>query len=119
MFIHLIHVFNGMPAGRLVVILFFICVLFAGVSSLVNLYEAPVATLQEQFGFSRNRAVIVIAVIGCGSALAIQGIVSEWMDVVSIYICPLGALLAGIMIYWVGGKEYVLEAVNAGREKAI
>ena len=119
MFIHLIHVFNGMPAGRLVVILFFICVLFAGVSSLVNLYEAPVATLQEQFGFSRNRAVIVIAVIGCGSALAIQGIVSEWMDVVSIYICPLGALLAGIMFYWVGGKEFVLEAVNAGREKAI
>ena len=119
MFIHLIPVFNGMPAGRLVVIIFFICVLFAGVSSLVNLYEAPVATLQEQFGFKRMPAVATIGVLGCVSALLIQGIVSEWMDVVSIYICPLGAVLAGVMFYWVGGKEFVLKAVNTGREKPI
>lgn len=41
------------------------------------------------------------------------------MDVVSIYICPLGAVLAGVMFYWVGGKEFVLKAVNTGREKPI
>ncbi len=119
MFIHLIHVFNGMPAGQLVVMVFFVCVLFAGVSSLINLYEAPVATLQEQFGLGRIPAVLVIGVIGCASALSIQGIVAEWMDVVSIYICPLGALLAGVMFYWVGGKEFALQAVNRGRKDLI
>ena len=46
MFIFLVNVFNGMPGGRLVGIVFFICVVFAGVSSIINLYEAPVAFLQ-------------------------------------------------------------------------
>ena len=39
------------------------------------------------------------------------------MDVLSIYICPLGAGLAGIMFFWVCGKKYVEEQVNLGREK--
>ena len=37
------------------------------------------------------------------------------MDVLSIYICPLGAGLAGIMLFWVCGKEYVENQVNKGR----
>ena len=41
------------------------------------------------------------------------------MDVVSIYICPLGALLAAIMFFWVAGKEFAEEAVNIGANKKI
>ena len=41
------------------------------------------------------------------------------MDVVSIYICPLGALLAAIMFFWVGGRKFALEAVNLGARKPI
>ena len=37
------------------------------------------------------------------------------MDVVSIYICPLGALLAGIMFFWVMKKDTALAAVHEGR----
>lgn len=37
MFIYLINVFNGMAGGKIVGIVFYICVLFAGLSSLVNL----------------------------------------------------------------------------------
>ena len=119
MFIYLLNVFNGMPGGRICGMVFYVCVLFAGMSSLVNLYEAPVETLQERCGLKRPAAVAVIAVIGCGVALFIQGIVSGWMDVVSIYICPLGAMLAGIMFFWVAGKEFALEAVNRGAKREI
>ena len=119
MFIYLVNVFNGMPGGEIVGMIFYICVLFAGMSSLVNLYEAPVATMQEKFGLKRFPAVGVIAAIGCIVALLIQGIVSGWMDAVSIYICPLGAMLAAIMFFWVAGEEFVLDAVNKGRDKKI
>lgn len=54
---------------------------------------------------------------GSGRVLLIQGIVSDWMDVLSIYICPLGAGLAGIMFFWVCGKAFVEKQVNTGREK--
>ena len=119
MFIYLVNVFNGMPGGKIVGIIFYICVLFAGMSSLVNLYEAPVATLQEKLGLKRPMAVGCIGLIGCIVALVIQGIVSGWMDAVSIYICPLGAMLAAIMFFWVAGKDFAISAVNEGKNKPI
>lgn len=119
MFIFLVNVFNGMPIGRIIGMIFYICVLFAGVSSIINLYETPVAYLQEKFNASRFLATTIIHIIGCVVAILIQGIVSGWMDVVSIYICPLGAALAGIMFLWVAGKDYVLAAVNEGSPKGI
>ena len=90
---------------------FYVCVLLAGLSSLVNLYEAPVEMMQERFGFRRKIAVAVIAMLGGIISLMIQGIVSGWMDAVSIYICPLGAMLAAIMFFWVAGKDFALTAV--------
>ena len=120
MFIYLINVFNGMGgAGRIVSIVFFVCVLFAGISSIINLYEAPIAFLQDELKLKRVPATALILAVGCGIALCIQHITSQWMDVVSIYICPLGALLAGVMFFWVISKEEALKQVNLGSGKAV
>ena len=35
------------------------------------------------------------------------------------YICPLGAMLAAIMFFWVAGKKFAVDAVNAGADKPI
>ena len=115
MFVYLVNVFNAMPGGRIVGMIFYICVLFAGVSSIVNLYEAPVAFLQEKLHTNRVLSVVIIGVVGGVIALCIQPWTSQWMDVVSIYICPLGALLAGIMFFWVMKKDTALAAVHEGR----
>ena len=120
MFIYLVNVINGMGgAGRLVAMVFFTCVFFAGLSSIINLYEAPVAFMQDELKMKRIPATAVILVLGCFIALCIQRITSQWMDVISIYICPLGALLAGIMFFWVVGKEEALAQVNLGNDKKI
>ena len=119
MFVYLVNVFNGMVGGRIVGMIFFICVLFAGVSSIVNLYEAPVAFLQEKLHLGRIPAVATIGIIGAVVSIVIQPWTSQWMDVVSIYICPLGALLAGIMFFWVLKKETALDAVNEGADRKI
>lgn len=119
MFIFLVNVFNGMPGGRVIGLVFFLCVLFAGLTSLVNLYEVSVEALQDKLRLKRVAAVAVIAAIGTAVSLCIQAIVSDWMDVVSIYICPLGALLAGILFFWVAGKDFVFAAVNEGAGKPI
>jgi len=119
MFVYLVNVFNGMPGGRIVGMIFFICVLFAGFTSIMNLYEAPIAFLQDRFRFKRLPAVAVIGVIGAIVSLSIQPWTSQWMDVVSIYICPLGALLAGLMFFCVLKKETALAAVNDGAKKPL
>lgn len=119
MFVYLVNILNGMPGGRIIGVIFYIAVLFAGLSSIVNLYEAPVATMQEQFKLKRGPAVAVIGVIGVIVALLIQPWTSQWMDVVSIYICPLGAGLAAIMFFFVLPRKEALEEVNRGAKKPV
>ena len=117
MFIFLPALFKSMPGGYIVAIIFFIAVFMAGLSSLINLYEAPIATIQEKLHLGRKASCAIIAAIALIVSICIQGIVSGWMDILSIYICPLGAGLAGIMFFWICGKKYVETQVNTGRDK--
>ena len=119
MFIYLVNVFNGMAVGRIVGIVFFTCVLFAGITSIINLYEVSVAFLQERVHLKRLPATALILIFGGTVAMCIQSITSQWMDVVSIYICPLGALLAGIMFFWVAGRDFAEQQASLGSDKPI
>ena len=119
MFIFLPALFKSMPGGYIVAIIFFVAVFMAGLSSLINLYEAPIATIQEKLHLGRKASCAIIAVIALVVSICIQGIVSGWIDILSIYICPLGAGLAGIMFFWVCGKKYVETQVNTGRDKKL
>lgn len=119
MFIFLPALFKSMPGGYIVAIIFFVAVFMAGLSSLINLYEAPIATIQEKLHLGRKASCAIIAAIALVVSICIQGIVSGWMDILSIYICPLGAGLAGIMFFWICGKKYVETQVNTGRDKKL
>lgn len=121
MFITMPKVFQMMPFGNLFMILFFLAVLFAAVSSLVNLFEAPIESIQERFGVSRKVSVGIIAVIAIIVGIMIEDgdTVSNWMDIVSIYIIPLGALLAAVMFFWVCPKGFAKDQVQIGHNKPI
>lgn len=119
MFIFLPNVFAQMPGGNLLIIIFFLAVTFAGLTSLVNLFETPVEAVQTKFGLSRKKSVAIVAVIGSAIAICIEGIVSGWMDIFSIYFCPIGAAIAGILFFWVCGKDFVREQVDMGARKKL
>lgn len=119
MFIFLPNIIKDIPGGNLILMIFFLAVTFAALTSLVNLFEAPTATLQELFHLPRTAAVAIIGGLGIVVGLLIAPIISPWMDVCSIYICPVGALLAAIMFFWLCGKDYVLRQVNLARTKPL
>ena len=119
MFIFLPNVLSSIPGSGIILVLFFLAVVFAALTSLINLFEAPTATLQELFHLKRPAAALITGGIGIGVGLMIAPIVSGWMDVCSIYICPLGAMLAAIMFFWVCKKDFVLEQVNLARSKPL
>ena len=77
------------------------------------------AFLQEKLKFNRVVSVVVIHAVGLVVALLIQPWTSQWMDLVSIYICPFGAALAGIMFFWIMKKKTALDAVNQGARKPV
>lgn len=121
MFIIMPSVFKQMPMGQLFAIIFFLAVFFAGVTSLMNLFEAPIEALQERFNFSRKVSVSIIAIIGILTGIILEDAqkLGIWMDVISIYVIPLGALLAGIMFFWVCGSKFAREQVQLGSTKEI
>ena len=119
MFITMPTVFKQMPGGSVFMFIFFLAVLFASLTSLVNLFETPVEALQTFFHLSRAKSVGIVAVIATVVGVCIEGIVSGWMDVCSIYLCPLGALLAGVMLFWVCGPKFAREKAQQGAAKPI
>lgn len=121
LFITMPNVFRMMPLGELFAVIFFVAVLFAGITSLMNLLEAPVEALQQRIGLSRLAAIIVVAIISIGVGLLLQdgNALGQWMDIVSIYLIPLGALLAAVMFFWVCGKRFAREAVQSGHSKPL
>ena len=115
MFIYLPYIFKGMGSvGPVISIIFFVAVCFAAFSSLINLFEAPIEALQNSFGMKRVPAVSLVLVVGAVVAVLISDIVSGWMDVCSIYLCPIGALMAAVMFFWVCGRDFAADEINRG-----
>ena len=56
-------IFAGMSFGRLVGIMFFTLVLFAALTSSIALTECAVSTSRDEFGWSRKKGTLVMAVI--------------------------------------------------------
>ena len=119
MFIYLVDVFNRMPGGWLVQIMFFAGVSSAGITTLITIYEPGVALANKKLGMSRWLTTVVILAIGCVTAISIQSMTAQWMDILSIYICPMGALMAGVAFFWMQDKDKALQAVNEGSQHPV
>ncbi|WP_312644238.1 sodium-dependent transporter [Hydrogenoanaerobacterium sp.] len=121
MFITLPKVFAQMPMGRLFATLFFISVLFAGVTSLVNMFEVCAEAAQKKLKLTRTPAVLLVGalVFAVGIFIEYEPYMGAWMDAITIYVVPFGALLGAVMIFWVLGIEKIGAELNLGRKKPI
>lgn len=121
MFVTLPSVFQQMPFGQVFAVLFFVAVICAAVTSLVSLFEAPIEMLEANFGLSRRLAVAIVAVVALGVGVFIESAdsIGSWMDAVSIYALPLGALLAAVMFFWVCPRGTSREQVSLGRKRLV
>ena len=86
----------------------------------MNLLESPVEALQKRLGWSRISSITLVGIVTAGIGIFVEGgLLSPWMDTISIYVIPLGALLAGITMFWVCGKTFDRNAVQLGRRRSL
>ncbi|KLI55545.1 sodium-dependent transporter [Brachyspira hyodysenteriae] len=118
-FISIPLVFQKMPFGYFFSILFNISILFAAISSLINLMECPIEALENRLKLSRKVSVITIGIIMIAIGIFIERAdrVGSWMDFVSMYIVPTGAMLSAVMIFWVIGMKTFRENAEKGMNK--
>lgn len=118
LFVTLPKILQDIPMGQLFAIILYTAMIFAGVSSLQNMFEAVAESLLHKFPkFNRGMILIFLSVVCLGFGLNMETIVSwgPWMDLVSIYIIPLGATLGAISWFWIMKKEDLLFEINKGR----
>jgi NSS family neurotransmitter:Na+ symporter len=121
MFLTLPKVFAQIPAGRWMSVIFFLSVLFAGVTSLVNLFEVCSEAIQTHVHLSRKKSILLVGlvVLLVGIFIEYEPYMGAWMDMITIYVVPFGAVLCAIMVYWVLKDRKILDELNQGRKKPI
>ena len=120
LFVVLPTILQDIPLGRLFAIILYVAMIFAGVSSLQNMFEAVGESLIHKFPkLSRSLVLILMCVICLGFGINMEAISQwgPWMDLVSIYIIPLGAMLGAVSWFWIMKKEEFLSEINRGRNQ--
>ena len=128
LFVVLPSILQKMPGGRIFGIILYLVVVFGGISSLQNMLEVVAESLMHTFkGLKRTAVITVLGVITFGIGVfmepiaetkgAILGGWGAWMDLVSTYIIPIGAVLGAVSWFWVMKKDELLDEINTGAKK--
>lgn len=120
LFVTLPTILQGMPFGRIFAIILFTAVVFGGVSSLQNMFEVVGESLMYKFPkLKRGPMLALLAIICFGIGVNMHRIEvwGPWMDLVSIYIIPIGATIGAISWFWIMKKTDLLSEINLGAKK--
>lgn len=121
LFVTLPTILQDIPFGRIFAIILYLAMIFAGVSSLQNMFEAVAESLLHRF--PKLSRPLVLGLLGavcllCGVGMETIDRWGPWMDLVSIYIIPIGATLGAVSWFYVMKKDRLLEAVNLGSRRS-
>ena len=112
-------VFNSMPMGHVVSIIFFTLLAIAAITSGISLLEVVVAYFIDQRGWQRKKAVIIVGssifAFGIPSGLSFGAMAELKLagmtffdhvdNIASNYLLPLGGMLTAIFVGWVWGTN--------------
>ena len=137
MFITIPKVFASMGLGGAVGVLFFLLVLFAAVTSSIALTESAVSTFQDELGWSRRKATVLVGVImvalgtlsslGYGPLAGVTVLGMQFLDffdfLTNSVMMPIAAIATCLLVSRVVGVERieqeVLEGEGAFRRKRV
>ena len=125
MFITIPKVFDSMGMGTFVGILFFLLVLFAAVTSSIALTESAVSTFEDEFGWGRKKATVIIGVVmlalgslsslGYGPLVGIEIIGMQFLDffdfLTNSVMMPIAAIATCLLVSRVIGVEGIEQEV--------
>ena len=95
MFITIPKIFGQMPMGQIFAVIFFLSVVFAGITSLINMFEAVIESIQHRFESSAKAGRSALRnYLLCGRSLPGSGTLRGKMD--GFYHNPRGSFWSGI-----------------------
>lgn len=103
--------------GHILAPLFFLAVLFAGISSAFAFFEPIIGSISSKANMSRKKLVTILSIIGCLCSLAFTcGISSYLVGIVDGFVNKFGILLLiavqCVIFGWYYGAEKVIPVLN-------
>ena len=128
MFITIPKVFDSMGLGTAIGILFFVLVLFAALTSSIALTESAVSTFQDELGWGRHKATIVVGIVmlalgtlsslGYGPLAGVTLIGMQFLDffdfLTNSVMMPIAAICICLLVSRVVGLDRVEQEVLLG-----
>lgn len=126
MFITIPKVFASMGMGTAVGILFFLLVLFAAVTSSIALTESAVSTFEDEFGWGRRKATVIIGIVmlalgslsslGYGPLAGVTIIGMQFLDffdfLTNSVMMPIAAIATCLLVSKVVGVDAIEQEVT-------
>ncbi len=122
LFITVPTIFKSMIGGHLFGSIFFASIVFAAISSTINMMEATTEAFMYKVKWTRRRSVIFIGIISFIIAIPLalnMDLFSKFSDVVSIYVSPFGTVIAAVAFFWVYGIENARKEINIGAKRPV
>jgi len=121
LFVAMPSIMKGMGVfGQILAIFLYVAMIFAGISSLQNMFEAVSESLLTRFPKLKRWLVLTVLGLVCfGIGVNMEAISSwgPWMDMVSIYIIPIGATIGAATWFYVMKKDDFMAQINLGAKK--
>ncbi len=126
MFITIPKVFASMGMGTVVGVLFFLLVLFAAVTSSIALTESAVSTFEDEFGWGRRKATVMIGIVmlalgslsslGYGPLAGVTVIGMQFLDffdfLTNSVMMPIAAIATCLLVSRVVGVDAIAQEVT-------
>ncbi|WP_296111817.1 sodium-dependent transporter [uncultured Anaerococcus sp.] len=113
-------ILQDMAFGRVFAIILYTAVVFGGISSLQNMFEVLAESILKRHPrINRKMVLSIIGVIVFAVGVNME-MISQWgpfMDIISIYIIPIGAMIGAVSWFWILKKDKLTYAVNQGSDK--
>lgn len=120
LFVVLPSVLQAIKYGRIFSIILYSAIVFAGISSIQSMLDTVADAINYEFPkLSKNKILTILIVTIYLIGIFIEPIAKwgPWMDFVTIYVLPIGAIIGAISWFWVMRKEELLEEINKGSNK--
>ena len=111
-------IFNIMgPIGRVLAPLFFLAILFAGITSALGFFEPMLSSTSSKFNLSRSKAATILSIVGCCfSIMLTTGISSYLIGIIDTFVNQFGILLLigvqCIIFAWFYNLDNIIPILN-------
>lgn len=122
LFMTMPKIFEKMPGGTVIAVFFFLSLIFAAISSSINMPEGVTEAIISNMKIGRKKAVIsvgaVMAVLSVPLNLSMTTF-DHFTNLITVVISPLMVILVVLVFFFLHDVEDTLDEINQGAEKKL